>query len=193
MSQGGQTSINIPQLLAVAIVGFLAIRWYMSKPATGNSGASRSGSSSRAIDPAKVEQVSAMFPQMDRRTIAWDLNRNGQNVSATTDRILSGRTLDNPPPSFQPNLPAPAAQGSQAAAASRPKPAVGGSNPDLITRYNLQSRVNSKGKEAVQSDEQKRLAWSSDKAARAEGLRKRREEMVLAARRKMMEKEQEAS
>lgn len=35
----------------------------------------------------------------------------------------------------------------------------------------------------------KRMAWTSDKAARAEGLRRRREEMVLEARRKMLEKD----
>jgi coupling of ubiquitin conjugation to ER degradation protein 1 len=47
--------------------------------------------------------------------------------------------------------------------------------------------VGGKGKEAVPSEEQRRSgnAWSSDKAARAEGLRRRREEMVLEARRKM--------
>jgi coupling of ubiquitin conjugation to ER degradation protein 1 len=41
----------------------------------------------------------------------------------------------------------------------------------------------------VQSEEQKRMAWTSDKAARAEGLKRRREEMVLEARRKMLEKD----
>jgi coupling of ubiquitin conjugation to ER degradation protein 1 len=53
----------------------------------------------------------------------------------------------------------------------------------------LQGRINDKGKEAVRSEEQKRMAWTSDKAARAEGLRRRREEMVLEARRKMLEKD----
>jgi len=194
MAQASQTSINIPQLLAVALVGFLAIRWFLNKPPTSSSSASSSSNSrSNAVDGAKIEQVSAMFPQLDQRQIAWDLSRNGGNVAATSERILSGRGLENPPPSYRPVLPSPApaptgtagtARGSRSAAAQ----------PDLITRYNLQSRVSGKGKEAVASaeEEQKRQAWSGDKAARAEGLRKRREEMVLAARRKMMEKEQGA-
>lgn len=59
----------------------------------------------------------------------------------------------------------------------------------MITRYGLQGRINDKGKEAVKSEEQRRMAWTSDKAARAEGLRRRREEMVLEARRKMLEKD----
>ena len=184
-----QTSINIPQLIAVAIVGFLALRWFLNKPpsTTPPSTSTRSSSgSNRGIDVQKVDQVSAMFPQLDRRHIAWDLSRNGGNVAATTERVLSSRGLDTPPPSFRPELPPPAitaAQQRNAAGQGMGKP----TQPDLITRYNLQAKVGGKGKEAVPSEEQRRSgsAWSSDKAARAEGLRRRREEMVLEARRKM--------
>jgi hypothetical protein len=35
-----------------------------------------------------------MFPQVSRRSIMWDLQRNGGNVVATTERILSGRGLE---------------------------------------------------------------------------------------------------
>lgn len=103
-------------------------------------------------------------------------------MAATSERILSGRGLDNPPPSYRPALPTPPAAPATTARSTGPA-----AQPDLITRYNLQSRVSGKGKEAVV--EQERQGWSSDKAARAEGLKRRREEMVLAARRKMMEKE----
>lgn len=54
----------------------------------------------------------------------------------------------------------------------------------------MQGKVGGKGKEAVPSEEQKRSAWSSDKVARAEGLKRRREEMILEARRKMEAKGQ---
>jgi coupling of ubiquitin conjugation to ER degradation protein 1 len=186
-----ETSINIPQLLAVALVGFFAIRWYLNKPppssASGGSGSSASSSRNRAVDPAQITQVSAMFPQLDRRSIAWDLHRNGGNVAGTSERILSGRGLDNPPPSYQPPLPA------QAAPSAAQSPRAGAGQTDLITRYGLQGRIGDKGKEAVQSEEQKRMAWTSDKAARAEGLKRRREEMVLEARRKMLEKDAAAA
>ena len=183
-----ETSINIPQLLAVALVGFFAIRWYLNKPPPSSpSGSNNNNSSSsranRGVDPAQITQVSAMFPQLDRRSIAWDLHRNGGNVAGTSERILSGRGLDAPPPSFQPPLPAQAAPVAQSAAGASK------GQPDLITRYGLQGRINDKGKEAVRSEEQKRMAWTSDKAARAEGLKRRREEMVLEARRKMLEKD----
>jgi hypothetical protein len=41
-----------------------------------------------------VERVQQMFPQVSRRSIMWDLQRNGGNVVATTERILSGRGLE---------------------------------------------------------------------------------------------------
>jgi len=192
-----QTSINIPQLLAVAVVGFLAIRWWMSKPTTGASSSSGSSSSSarrNLVDPSKILQVSAMFPQLDHRSIAWDLQRNGGSVEATTERILGGRGLENPPPSFQPvNLPTIPAAPAQSTTSTAAQSGAKKTNPDLITRYNLQSRVNGKGKEPVVEGTAtatgKSNAWSADKGARAEALRKRREEMILAARRKMEERE----
>lgn len=104
------------------------------------------------------------------------------------ERVLGGRGLESPPPSFQPNIPTPAttenAGGSTASGRKSNAPL-----PDLITRYNLQTRVGGKGKEPVPSEEQKRNAWSADKNARADALKKRREDMILAARRKMEEKE----
>ena len=109
-------------------------------------------------------------------------------MAATTERVLSGRGLDNPPPSFQPNLP-PAAAIAQGSRGASGQGKVVASQPDLITRYGLQGRISGKGKEPVPSEEQKRNAWSSDKAVRAEALKRRREEMILAARRKMEAKD----
>jgi hypothetical protein len=34
-----------------------------------------------------------MFPQLNRRDIMWDLQRNGGSVAATTERILGGGSL----------------------------------------------------------------------------------------------------
>ncbi|EMC93350.1 hypothetical protein BAUCODRAFT_37037 [Baudoinia panamericana UAMH 10762] len=188
MAESSLSSINIPQILAVALVGFFAIRWFMSKPSAPGNNASSSSRRGQQVDLTKVEQVAAMFPQLDRRTIAWDLHRNGQSVGATTERVLSGQGLDNPPPSYQPHLPSPNQQ-APAVGVSAGTRKDGTRNEDLITRYGLQGRVGGKGKEAELSEEQKRSAWSSDKAARAEGLKKRRDEMILQARRRMEAKE----
>lgn len=58
---------------------------------------------------------------------------------------------------------------------------------DLITRYNLQSKISGKGKE--KEDETPAPGWQQDKAERAKMLQRRRDEMILAARRKMLERD----
>lgn len=91
-----EQTINIPQLLAVLLVGFLAVRWYFSasEPNTGNGSRGPNTGRTRQVDPARVEQVAQMFPQLSRRDIMWDLQRNGGSVQATTERILGGRGLE---------------------------------------------------------------------------------------------------
>lgn len=92
------------------------------------------------------------------------------------------------PPSFQPILPISTNAVSTAAIASvAPKAA----EPDLITRYNLQSRISSKGKE--KEEPSPAAGWAASKDKRQEMLQRRRDEMILAARRRVQEKEQEAS
>ncbi len=146
-----------------------------------------------------------MFPQLSRRDIMWDLQRNGGSVAATTERVLGGRGLERvcsnrflnaifssdylqAPPSFQPVIPISTNAASTAAIASAiPKAA----EPDLITRYNLQSRISSKGKEKEEPTPE--TGWAANKDKRQEMLQRRRDEMILAARRRMQERDQEAS
>ena len=160
-----------------------------------------------------------MFPQLDRRAIAWDLSRNGGNVGATTERVLEGRSLEEvsspvseehlrcavdllrmedefaetlqPPPSFRPlNLnpttSTPSSNSASGATAQAQKP------EDLISRYNLSSKL--KGSEDGFEEEdqtgasktrEKEKGWASTKSERAALFAKRREEMILDARRKM--------
>lgn len=73
-------------------------------------------------------------------------------------------------------------------------------NPDLITRYNLTSKLNatSEGEqdEAITTGSSigsKSAGWSANKNERAEALKRRREEMVLAARRKMEQRDRQKS
>jgi coupling of ubiquitin conjugation to ER degradation protein 1 len=88
-----EQTLNIPQLLVFIIVSVLAIRWYLAKPAAAGT---RPAGAHRAvrINPAHIDQISSMFPQLNRREIAWDLQRNGGNVAATTERVLNGRGLE---------------------------------------------------------------------------------------------------
>lgn len=87
-----EQSINIPQVIVFIFVTFLAVRWYLSKPAADGTRAGPNRSAAR-INPALIDQVAHMFPQLSRRDIAWDLQRNGGNVAATTERALGGRGL----------------------------------------------------------------------------------------------------
>ncbi|KAI5285716.1 hypothetical protein KEM55_000540 [Ascosphaera atra] len=138
-----------------------------------------------------------MFPQANRREVMWDLARNGGNVAATTERILTGGRLDTPPRNFQPDIPpAPEAPTVRAPDATPPKPAA----ESLIARYNLVDRVKEESlspspEEGASADNSRspspatKSAWSQNKAERQRLLQKRRDDMILAARRRMVEKE----
>ena len=91
-------------------------------------------------------------------------------------------TQEQAPASFQlPAAPAVAAPARPVAAASKP------SHPDLITRYNLSSKLSQAPEPAEEKPKAK--AWSADRNERQLNLQRKREEMILAARRKMEEKE----
>ncbi|KAF2013046.1 hypothetical protein BU24DRAFT_352336 [Aaosphaeria arxii CBS 175.79] len=178
-----EQTLNIPQLVVFIIVAVLSVRWYLAKPPAGRTRIAPVPHRDSRINPTHVDQLAQMFPQCDRRQIAWDLQRNGGNVAATTERVLSGRGLDTPPASFNPPL-------SRSTPPSRtPTPAAKPSQPDLITRYNLASKISSSADSATNTSESKGKAWSSDRDERQANLQRRREEMILAARRKLEQKE----
>lgn len=96
-----------------------------------------------------------------------------------------GLTVSQAPPSFQPVVPVSTnAVSTAAVAAIVPKAA----EPDLITRYSLQSRISAKGKE--KEEPSATTGWAVSKEKRQEQLQRRRDEMILAARRKMQEKDE---
>jgi hypothetical protein len=89
-----EPSLNIPSLLTLAVVSFFVIRWFFKRDGESGTPGSRSRVRGNVVDPAQVEQISQMFPQLSTRDIMWDLQRNSGNVAATTERILTGRGLD---------------------------------------------------------------------------------------------------
>lgn len=87
------------------------------------------------------------------------------------------------PPSFQPPITFATTSSTPASGSSQSKkPEV-----DLITRYNLQNKISGKGKE--REEETPAPGWQQDKAQRAKMLQRRRDEMILEARRKMQERD----
>jgi coupling of ubiquitin conjugation to ER degradation protein 1 len=90
-----EPTLNIPSLLTLAVVSFFVIRWFFKRDDDNSAlGGSRGRARGNVVDPAQVEQISQMFPQLSTREIMWDLQRNGGNAAATTERVLSGRGLD---------------------------------------------------------------------------------------------------
>ena len=84
--------ISLPSLILVAILGLLIVRYlFFSSPAVPAARQPQDAASASRAREAVVERVQQMFPQVDRRTILWDLQRNGGNIASTTERILAGR------------------------------------------------------------------------------------------------------
>lgn len=59
------------------------------------------------------------------------------------------------------------------------------SQPDLITRYNLKDKVTDSAATEEEGAQKDGKAWSSNREERQSALQRRRDEMILAARRKM--------
>ncbi|KAI1461384.1 hypothetical protein F4805DRAFT_413916 [Annulohypoxylon moriforme] len=173
--------VSLTSLILIIVLGGLIIRYLFFSSASQPPRPTRDAQSASRAREAAVERIQQMFPQVDRRTILWDLHRNGGNIAATTERILSGR-LETPPVTFQPppppTSPTPSSTAQTQAFKAPPKPA----EPDLITRYRLQDKV-STDNEADSATKSK--PWSSNRDERQASLQRRRDEMILAARKKM--------
>ena len=88
-----EQTINVPQLIIIILLGGLALRYFFFSPSS-SAASSSSGLNGNRAREQDVETVQQMFPQVARRSIMWDLQRNGGSVAATTERILSGRGLE---------------------------------------------------------------------------------------------------
>ncbi|KAL1874435.1 hypothetical protein Daus18300_003453 [Diaporthe australafricana] len=176
--------INLPSLVVIIVLSGLIVRYLFFSSPPGNQQPRDSLSQMRQREVA-VERIQQMFPQADRRTILWDLQRNGGSIAATTEKILSGR-METPPITFQPPPPpgSNGASSSSSQAGSR-KPAEKPAQPNLIQRYNLEDKVKQQEAEEASGDAASKKSWSNSKDERQTLLQKRRDEMILAARRKM--------
>lgn len=85
--------VSFTSLVLIVVLGGLVIRYlFFPSPAAGSEAhRGRDAAASLRAREAAVERIQQMFPQLDRRTILWELQRNGGNMAATTERILAGR------------------------------------------------------------------------------------------------------
>ena len=92
-----EATISIPSLAFVAVLGYFIYRYFFSAPTELSSTSStnpRGTTPGIRFTPAQVDQIAAMFPQLSRRDIMWDLHRNRGSVQSTTERVLMGGRLD---------------------------------------------------------------------------------------------------
>jgi coupling of ubiquitin conjugation to ER degradation protein 1 len=90
-----ETQVSLPSIAILLVLGGLVVRYLFFNSSSSTSTSAQSG----ARDPAAamrrreeaVAQLQQMFPQVDRRTLLWDLQRTGGNMAATAERVLAGR------------------------------------------------------------------------------------------------------
>lgn len=82
--------ISLPYFATVLLVAGLIIRYLFFSGGQSQASTQTPEAFLRSREVA-VERIQQMFPQTDRRSILWDLQRNGGNIQNTTERILSGR------------------------------------------------------------------------------------------------------
>lgn len=82
--------ISLPYFLVIMVVFGLIIR-YLFFGGSGPHQPTRTAESYLRSREIAVERIQQMFPQAERRSILWDLQRNGGNIQHTTERILAGR------------------------------------------------------------------------------------------------------
>lgn len=86
-----EATISLPSLAFVAVLSFIIYRYFSSSSRSTPVFPGRVAG--QRFSAAQVEQINAMFPQLNRRDIMWDLQRNGGSVAATTERILGSGSL----------------------------------------------------------------------------------------------------
>ncbi|KAK4039040.1 CUE domain-containing protein 4, mitochondrial [Parachaetomium inaequale] len=203
-----QQQLNLPSLVVILVISGLVIRYlfFSSSPTSGTQSSSSSGRGGRTatgeqaaalarVREAAAERIMQMFPQVDRRAALWDLQRTGGSVAATTERVLAGR-LETPPITFQP--PPPPGSGTNNTGVQAKPAAAGPAHPDLITRYNLKGKLDAAPAAVNESAEGGSSSgaetgpgkgsgkgWSANRDERQSLLQRRRDQMILEARRKM--------
>ncbi|KAI5783884.1 hypothetical protein DFH27DRAFT_577705 [Peziza echinospora] len=205
--------LGLPQLAVFLLLGYLLFRWYNSSapkpPTPGTTGTSNTTTppplarTPRPQDLARLNQraevVHGMFPQIPLSAIKYELQRNGGSVETTTEKILANGYLPEPPTPPQPSTTTTTTTQRRTPQPTTTQPAQT-QHPDLITRYNLTSRLASEPAAASSTSSSSSspgpgapssspTPWSQNKAERAALHQKRRDEMILNARRRCAELE----
>lgn len=164
---------------------------------------------SRQVPQHMVDSVKTLFPHIPDASIRYDLQRSG-SIEATCERILNEGGLPSPAAGFfgtaEPSTPSNAATARAQTANRTPNGAASSSavstpskSPNLISRFGLQSRIAgaddlpSTPSSSVSAKSQgSPSSWATTPEERAKILKDRKEQMILEARRKLLERQQAA-
>ncbi|KAI8878984.1 hypothetical protein K501DRAFT_325759 [Backusella circina FSU 941] len=165
---------SISILVAVFLI-LIALRWMLGgSPSNQQQQNQRRAPARRVhrVTPQMIETVRAMFPDIPTAAIQADLQRTG-SVETTVDNALRDGGLPLPPPT--PSSPS-SNTGSPAGSSNRKTP----NHPSLIQRYRIDET-----KDTVEPPK----VWESSPDKRQEMLRKRKEYMVIQARKKLLDQQ----
>ncbi|THH16320.1 hypothetical protein EUX98_g9317 [Antrodiella citrinella] len=186
-------------IVAFAVIVFL-VRWATSSKDAASahpSPASVLGFRPKNVTIEMVETIHSMFPDIPSDNIRYDLLRTG-SVQVTTNKLLERGFLPAPPPAYYTLYPRAAEPPANAQRPAQPQQAVGSagkSKPEsLIARYKLEDRLsNASGVSLNPEDAGGKSVWEDSKEKREVNLRQRKEQMILAARQRLLAQEKAAS
>lgn len=185
--------------IVTLIIAFVFMRWLVSpvpqhmadpddvptlanRSATASNTSSSSGPSGRSSRPvtdSMIEVVQSIAPQLSAAQIRMDLQRSG-SVEATIERFMETGSLPIPPEeqaaAVAATAAAPVANGASGLKISSKGP------ENLIEKFGLSDKINSATDTAAGSSSN---TWGTSKSERNSLLSKRREEMILNARKRL--------
>ncbi|PVU96665.1 hypothetical protein BB561_001030 [Smittium simulii] len=137
------------------------------------------------VNEQQLQELQIIFPNISPEAIRYDLSKTG-SLETTTENILRlGTSLPRPPIENHPLNQA--SQNTATAinnAGSNFQSNSSQSNLDIVSKFNLNNFDDTS--EPLEKPEHE---WAEDPALRAEKLKKQKEYMILAARKKFLEKE----
>ncbi|CAK7903131.1 coupling of ubiquitin conjugation to ER degradation protein 1 [[Candida] anglica] len=179
--------------IGTLLVAFVVMRWLISPVpqaiesdlpgvATTGSRSTRTPTSRspRPISDSMIEVVQSIGPQLSVGQIRMDLERSG-SVEATIERFMETGGLPFPPGES-------AQQQQQQQARTNSSNSNGGSkieSENLIEKFGLSDKVKQNADNNEEEEEEVSNKWGSNKQERSSNLAKRREEMILKARKRL--------
>ncbi|PKI83489.1 hypothetical protein MVES1_002797 [Malassezia vespertilionis] len=141
-----------------------------------------------------VDTVRNLFPHIPETSIRYDLMQS-RNAEITCDNILQNGYLPTPPPEFLATLPQAAHSTSSAETTESGKDTLSRPAPNLIARFQLDSRLNEDSSMSTALDKGKAPAhrslsneWSTSSKAREFALQERKAQLILQARQRMLQR-----